>query len=129
MVALLFHQLYFKCTQISGISHVGVFTGLWFLYAYPITSSSARRHTESGHEVTDRCELLSNSAGGVVYPSCSVVQSEASQVVSLTLYVWLHLELHVILASIEAAAITVAVPIYCNSVYLIFAAQPMSGAY
>ncbi|KAK2857031.1 hypothetical protein Q5P01_005766 [Channa striata] len=36
--------------------------------------TSARRHAESGHEVTDRCERLSNSAGGVVYPSCSVVE-------------------------------------------------------
>lgn len=50
--------------------------------------TSARRPAESGHEVTDRCELLSNSAGGVIYPSCSVVESEAAPVVSLTLYVW-----------------------------------------
>lgn len=27
-----------------------------------------RRHAESGHEATERCELLSDSAGGVVYP-------------------------------------------------------------
>lgn len=56
--------------------------------------TSARRHAESGHEVTDRCELLSNSAGGVVYPSCSVVESEAWPVVSLTLNVWLRLNNH-----------------------------------
>ena len=55
--------------------------------SYNITS--ARRHAESGHEAMDHCERLSDSAGGVVYPSCSVVESEASPVVSLTLYVWL----------------------------------------
>ncbi|KAK2917465.1 hypothetical protein Q8A73_004211 [Channa argus] len=79
--------------------------------------ASARRHAESGQEVTDRCELLSNSAGGVVYPSCSVVErrgitsrvinplrAAASQQADITP--------HPIWASIDVA--TVEVPIYCN---------------
>ncbi|KAL7370009.1 hypothetical protein ABVT39_016067 [Epinephelus coioides] len=77
-----------KCAQISENSHAAVCAG-FVCISRNITS--ARRHTESGHEVTERRELLSNSAGGVIYPSCSVVESEASPVVSLTLYVWLRL--------------------------------------
>lgn len=49
-----------------------------------------RRHAESGHGATERCELLSDSAGGVVYPSRGVGwKSKASSVRSLILYVWL----------------------------------------
>lgn len=84
MAALLFNQLYVTCAHISGDSGA-----LFMRVSHNITS--ARRPAESGHEVTDRCELLSNSAGGVIYPSCGVVESEASPVVSLILYVWLRL--------------------------------------
>lgn len=68
---------------------VGFFFCVCVWLSHNITS--ARRPAESGHEVTDRCELLSDSTGGVIYPSRSVVESEASPTVSLTLYVWLRL--------------------------------------
>lgn len=51
---------------------------------------NTRRHTESGHKATERCELLSDSTGGVVYPPHSVGwKSKASPVESFILYVWL----------------------------------------
>lgn len=82
-----------RCTQNSGNSHIGVGAGLWFFLCISHNITSARRHAESGHEAKDRCERLSDSAGGVVYPSHSGLESGATPVVSLTLYVCLCLDI------------------------------------
>lgn len=84
-----------RCTQISGNGRVISrcrLVGFLFFMCLCISHNiiSARRHAESGHEVMDRCELLSVTAGGCRLPAAAgESRSEAS--CYLILYVWLPL--------------------------------------
>lgn len=82
-----------RCSRISGNGRVISRCRLvGFLFFMCVCRShniiSARRHAESGHEVMDRCELLSVAAGGCRLPAAAgESRSEAS--CHLILYVWL----------------------------------------
>lgn len=83
---------------------------MWFpeLTSHNITSGG--RPPAGGREVLNRCELLSDSAGGLVCPRGSVAESKTSPVVSLTLYSAPEPQPHLRLVSLDIT--TVVRPIY-----------------